>query len=110
MTARLEQIIRPFQEGDVFTARSLPPGKPAEGVPEPAAFSWGKGIDPNFLRPDLIMEFKSKWEEKSRATETVRVENPDDPAQFVDVERIKRLVMRNSDTGEEFEWKMNWPT
>ena len=38
--------------------------------------------------------------EQSRLTETVRVFNPEDETQYVDVERITALTTKNSKTGE----------
>lgn len=46
----------------------------------------------------------SRWSEQSRVTETVRVFNPDDHSQFVDVERINKLSMRDNVTGEAWSW------
>jgi len=108
MSVRFESIVRPFQEGEVFDARRAPPEQPALDAPETVVFEWGKGIDAHFLRPDPIFEYKTDWTEKARETETVRVTNPDDDSQFVDVERIKRLVMENSKSGQTLEWKLDW--
>lgn len=41
--------------------------------------------------------------EIERTSVTVRVENPDDPTQYVDVDRATISVLRNSDTGDEYE-------
>jgi hypothetical protein len=38
--------------------------------------------------------------ETSRETETVRVYNPDDEEQYVDVDRITSLTTKNDNTGE----------
>lgn len=45
------------------------------------------------------------WTEDSRVTETVRVTNPQDENQYVDVERINSLSMKNRDTGQTWKWK-----
>lgn len=39
------------------------------------------------------------WNEVSRTVETVRVENPDDSEQYVDVERVQTITLRR-DNGE----------
>tara|TARA_R110000803_G_scaffold107227_2_gene175376 strand:- start:2749 stop:3042 length:294 start_codon:yes stop_codon:yes gene_type:complete len=38
--------------------------------------------------------------EQSRTTDTVRVYNPDDEEQYVDVQRITSLTTRNTSTGQ----------
>lgn len=46
-----------------------------------------------------------RWSEVSRATEKVRVYNPTDRQQYVDIERINGFVMRDAVTGNTWEWK-----
>ncbi len=43
--------------------------------------------------------------ELSRGTKQVRITNPDDDSQFVDVEIINRLVMKDTVTGEQWVWQ-----
>ena|SRR5215467_7655656 len=43
--------------------------------------------------------------EQSRRTQKVRVTNPDDENQWVDVEVITSLIMKDTKTGETWEWK-----
>lgn len=45
-----------------------------------------------------------RWNEVSRVTKKEKVYNPEDKEQFVEVERMNRLVMRDSITGEEWIW------
>lgn len=45
-----------------------------------------------------------RWTENARVTETVRIFNPDDHEQFVDVERINKLTMKDKVTGETWTW------
>jgi hypothetical protein len=47
---------------------------------------------------------RSNWVEAFRTTATVRVENPDDSSQFVEIERINQLVMRDTVTGSTWEF------
>lgn len=48
-----------------------------------------------------------RWIEVSRKTQKVRVKNKEDPEQYVDVERINRLVMRDTVTGDYWVWNHN---
>lgn len=47
---------------------------------------------------------KSRWIEKSRQKAVVRVYNPDDHDQYVDVEQINQLVMEDQVTGATWVW------
>lgn len=40
----------------------------------------------------------------SRVTQTIRVYNPQDKQQYVDVEQINRMAFRDSTTGETWTW------
>lgn len=42
----------------------------------------------------------------SRVTEKVKVTNPQDSSQFVEVERINKVVMRDNVTGEQWIWTL----
>lgn len=66
-----------------------------QGVDGPQAFG-------NNIKPDK--DKKGTWIEQSRQTETVKVYNPDDRTQFVEIERVNRLVMNNKDTGQRWTW------
>lgn len=44
------------------------------------------------------------WVEDSRKTEKVKVYNPDDDSQFIEVERINQLVMKDKNTGNKWTW------
>ncbi len=46
----------------------------------------------------------ARWTEASRSTGTVRIYNPDDKTQFVDVEQINQLTMKDGVTGESWSW------
>src|SRR5665647_1321109 len=46
----------------------------------------------------------ARWEQLKRTTETVKVTNPTDPSQFVEIERIKNLTMKDTKTGEQWDW------
>ena len=44
------------------------------------------------------------WVEDSRTTQVVRVYNPNDKSQWVDVERINNLTFVDQDTGGVWQW------
>lgn len=44
------------------------------------------------------------WVEDSRVSEKVRVYNPEDKKQYVDIQRINRLVMKNTKTKQHWQW------
>lgn len=57
-------------------------------------------LDPDITDPDLSRgALGTVYTELSRLSSTVRVENPSDPAQFVDVERIDSVTLETT-TGE----------
>jgi hypothetical protein len=49
---------------------------------------------------------KVQFIEKVRTTEVVRIHNPEDESQWVDVRRITRLVLYNKQTGMEWVWNL----
>ena len=114
----MEFIIRGF--GVVNSApvnRVFERPAPPEERP-PAAREWGDGsefifppqINYSWNWPDDLTEGESeepeppaserRLTEVARATSPLRVENPNDPEQFVIVERIDSLIMLDSATGE----------
>ena len=105
----MERIVRPFVVGEVFTARFLTPSEqPAVTVPEDVVTEWGKGNDTNYDRFSLsgIVGGKVNYTEKDRVTQTVRITNPQDDQQFVDVERIQKLRMA-SEQGQEINFNFD---
>lgn len=94
---KLETAVRPFQTGDVFTARVLPPMQAETVPPDPISVKWGKPISLMLAKAGGKWEVIAKWpseDEIARTTSTVRVTNPTDPSQYVDVERIDSLTLR----------------
>lgn len=47
---------------------------------------------------------QGKYSEVTRQVKTVRVTNPQDKSQYVDVEQIYALTMRDNNTGETWTW------
>jgi hypothetical protein len=44
------------------------------------------------------------WQQQSRTTEKVKITNPSDPSQFVEIERINALTMVDTTTGNTWKW------
>lgn len=109
----IEKIVRPFQESDVFNARVLAPQQPALGdAPEDVVLEWEGKADAKWTEEPVpaTMGFTTEMvEDKSRrVTESIRVENPDDSSQFVEIERIKSTVFKDQANGKEIPIKMDW--
>ena len=49
---------------------------------------------------------QGRWNEVSRSTQTVKIFNPDDHTQFVEVEQLTKLVMQDSVTKETWIWSL----
>jgi len=47
---------------------------------------------------------QGRWNQLARVTEQVKVTNPSDSTQFVIIDRIKSLTMKDSVTGETWVW------
>ncbi len=105
----LERIVRPFQLNEVFTARHTAPVDQMPVAPqEDVTKSWGGTISGTYTQFALsgIIGGTVIYTEKDRVTQTVRVENPDDSSQFVDVERIVSMRLAN-DQGNEIHFNLN---
>jgi len=110
----LERIVRPFQTNDVFNARRLPISQAVSGeTPPEIQMTWQGAADGTYTEeapPGALSIEVTEWRETDRKTEKVRVENPDDKEQFVQVERIKRMTFQNDTTGEQMRMQFNWPS
>lgn len=106
MTVALEQIVRPFEaplsivQGRVVTSSRKQPLEVArviwgtagtvspaveEKVPEPGGFTL------------TVKDCDDTWTESGRQTTDQRIENPDDPAQYVMVRRIDKIDFKRPD-------------
>jgi hypothetical protein len=111
MTA-LELIVRPFQSKDVTPPKRI---IEAEKQVDPVDVSIGsEGGTALLFRAFSVIEFKTEdsytYREIDRKTHTKRVENPDDPSQYVEVERIDQISLRhklNPDDKRIYEIKNN---
>src|SRR4051794_16895094 len=105
----LDKVVRPFQVTEIFNARSITPDAqpPPVGAPsDPAVLKWGSNADSTVLDDDnpvwgIAVQVEWREDKSRRVTNKVRIENPDDSDQFVEVERIKRAVFVNTMTRQE---------
>jgi len=109
----VERIIRPFESDAVFTARRLPPLPSAvPDEPETAVLEWAGKADANYQEdpPPYTLNVQVEWAEdaSARKIEKVRIENPDDPTQFVEVERIRNMELVNSISRERIKIRPNF--
>lgn len=100
----LEQLVRPFARPDTLSRRRIIASNTKVEV-QPAILSWGtagsidsprevEAVDPLLIAVELKKdhdEFTEPAPGMRREVERVRVENPDDPNQYVMVERIRRI-------------------
>ena len=111
-SARIEKIVRPFETGNVFDSRVAAPVQPATDEPENMVLVIEGNAEGKYQEEPspVFLGYEGKWDEdpSRRVTDTVRITNPDDTSQFVDVERIKKMVIVNDKTREEIPIKMNW--
>ncbi|MFL9499236.1 hypothetical protein ACJMQP_04180 [Rhodopseudomonas palustris] len=105
----MERIVRPFQNGDVFTARVLVPAQPTTEKKisdDDCTLEWEGENRGNFeTTPELeLVGFTSDLQEddNARVTKKVRVENPDDPDQYVVVNRLKQTTFTDEKTGKKY--------
>lgn len=56
-------------------------------------------------KPDPKPQSKDgRWVEASRETKTEKIYNPNNRSQYIEVERINKLTMRDRQTGEKWVW------
>lgn len=94
-----------------ITRSELPPTQPGIKIPfVPKATDLESAIAAINRLIDLVLtdaaEATIRWLEKERTTVIVRIFNPEDDAQWVDVERITRLVMEDQITGDLWLWEL----
>lgn len=92
------------------TRSEIPPTQPGIKIPFiPKATDLDSAIAAINKLIDIInteSEPSIRWLEKERTTDIVRITNPDDESQWVDVERITRLVMEDQITGDLWIWEL----
>lgn len=115
----IEQVIRPFQSGDVFSARTVVPELPPTGhhISQDVCLLEWSAVNPgqyNEIPSDLqLLGFQVEWKEdkSARVMEEVRIEQEDNPDNYVDVERMTETSFVNMRTGQRFNLKFEkWDT
>jgi hypothetical protein len=109
----VERIVRPFQSGTVFSARTVMPTIPTSGsnvsndVPRLEWSGENPGDYDSIPSEQIFNNFKVEWEEnkEARVTETVRIEQEDNPENYIEVERVQSAQMREGITGKTFNLK-----
>lgn len=98
----LETIVRPFVT-ESFGSRALVPVGPVGPTKPNIVVSWGNA---SALQAKAIgvkdLNSGKFWTEQDRKTTRVRVHNPDDPTQFVDLDRIDELHMQDEKGNDHF--------
>jgi hypothetical protein len=106
----LERVIRPFAVNSVFTARSLPPIQPAVDPKPDVVLTFGDPISLLAKANGVTTLFGgAKLNEVSRRTSVKRVYNPTDNSQYVDVQRIEELVLKDAQTNQLHTFTLNNP-
>lgn len=90
--ATLQQAIRIMNENFQQIINNFGPSFPTPANPNP--FNQNQNVSPG----------KQDWNEVTRKVAVVRVFNESDRTQFVDVEQINGLTMKNKKTGETWVW------
>ena len=91
----LEQIVRPFQDRDVTPPKRVLGMRKEVG---PSDVDFGKGGSKIFLYSTWATTEAgtiNDYREVSRDTKTKRVENPDDPSQYIDIKVTEKLYTRS---------------
>jgi hypothetical protein len=92
----------------------VPIARPATPIAIPRAIDLPSAINAinqlimlnnNLIQNNLVeYPYIPKWKEVHRVKTVVRVSNPNDPEQWVDVERISNLVFQDRSTNALFQW------
>lgn len=105
----IETLVRPFQTPLVLGTQSVDVLS-TKLANQTAILIWGvAGTIPPATEDGDYAGFKlphcdTRLNETKRVVEEVRVQNPDDPTQFVMVERIKSITMSESPAGPDASW------
>jgi hypothetical protein len=98
----LETIVRPFV-AEPFGGRSLVPVGPAGPGKPNIVVSWG---NPSTLQAKAIgvkdLNTGKFWTEQDRKTSRIRVHNPSDSSQFVDIDRIDSIHLQDEKGNDHF--------
>jgi len=119
----LEQIVRPFQSALAIGTRRVIV-VPLDPPDDEASISWGvAGELPEAIATEnpvtdgdpeaggigyQIKSCNDTLQEKARNTEDVRVENPDDPDQYVIIARVKSMTFNKKPKNKGFGGTTDW--
>lgn len=94
--SNMEQIIRPFLPRDVRPTKVPVPNTRDSGPVTVTIGARGRATVFKYSKFETV-NFSSEIEyvEVSRDTTTKRIENPNDPNQFVEVESIRKIIFRD---------------
>ena len=115
MTSNLELIVRPFARQDV-TKTISPQFGPERASPGVVILDIGKDGDAQTFDYRYSMSVQGaepksrKFREVKRTVLPVRVENPNDPEDFVEVERTKQVTIANEKDPKQkftYTWSVN---
>jgi hypothetical protein len=117
LNAGLEQAVRPFESPRILALRAR--RQALEESDDDSEIIWGRPseygsanqtneedrrgfrlLDPKPTEKPNDQKRQRVYTEVNRTTETVRVTNPTDSSQYVDVQRIKSIVFRGPDGGD----------
>jgi hypothetical protein len=107
----LELTIRPFQSPEVTPPRVVPEGtKRDDPVNVSMGKEGGKTFDFSYSFSGQSKSSSDNYKEVSRRTETRRIENPDDPDQFVEIRRATEIKLVNEgDPKLKRRYRFNYP-
>lgn len=103
-----EQIVRPFQRLPTQTTQRIIASRTKIDVPDAIA-QWGQaGTLPGAIEITptedgfafKVVDCDERFQENSRETEDIRIENPDDPNQYVVDQRIKKITFNKQEPAQ----------
>lgn len=109
-----EQIVRPFQRLPNQTTQRIIASRTKIDVPDAVA-QWGQaGTLPGAIEITpteegfsfKVVDCDERFQENSRETEDIRIQNPDDPNQYVIDQRIKKITW-NKQENDKFQFSYN---
>lgn len=110
MSTKLENIVRPFQSAPAYLS-AVTANKVPEAVEEAVLLikeAANRSVDTVSGAVGLTVK-QDDLKEQNRTVKKVRVENPDDPDQYVMVENTKTLAMQDKTTGKKHNWEFTPP-
>jgi hypothetical protein len=89
----IEKLVRPFQAPDLFSRAKIPVVSENK-LADPIVIVWGDVGEMPSPQSDFIgwtIEHKETLNEMDRKSDTIRIENPEDPSNYVMVKRAKEV-------------------